>query len=272
METLQHEEESGMVKSKHKFQKVKEGALKILAICGSPHRGKTLKVLKSIKSTYPNIDFKIRRLEKMNLEPCNGCYLCVLNGEEHCPFKDDRNLIIDEMLASDGVIFASPIYANHISALMKSFFERLRYISHRPQFHKKYAMVISVFNDFGVKSANEYMENVVSSFGFDVISTLEMRFISGSEKEDTFNFKQMFDAINSFLTGIKKGIRNPPTVDNLVMFHLFKHISETYKDKYKADYNYYKDKKEYPYDGQINVFKKMYAKQYVQRFEHETKM
>jgi len=271
MDTIQ-EEESGMVHHSHKFQLEKEEGLKILAICGSPHKGKTLKVLKWIKSAYPNIDLKIMKLAKMNLKPCKGCDICVLNGEEFCPLKDDRTLILDQMLAADGVIFASPVYVNHISALMQSFFERLRYNSHRPQFYKKFAMVISVINDYGAKESNEYMENIVSSFGFDVISKLEIRFLTNSEKEDTFNFKQTFDAFNSFLIGIKKGIRKPPTVDNLVKFHLFKHISETYKEKYKADYAYYKDKKEYPYDGQINVFKKMLTDQYVQRFEHETKV
>ena len=56
------------------------------------------------------------------------------------------------------------------------------------------------------------------------------------------------------------------------MFNLFKYVSETYKDKFEADYNYYKDKKEYPYDGQINVLKKMIAKRYVQKFAHEIEM
>lgn len=244
--------------------------LKILGICGSPRKGNTYKVLKSIKRTYPNIDVKILRLAKLNLQPCEGCYHCVLKGEEFCPLKnDDRDKIIEQIQAADGVIFASPVYVNHISSLMKGFFERLGYMSHRPRFYDKFAMVLSVCKGFGTKPANEYMDNIVNSWGFNVVSSLGLKFSTESEKEEIYNFKQMFDAFNIFIDGIKKGERTPPTIANLIMFNLFKYVSETYKDKFIADHAYYKDKPEYPYDGQINVFKKMLAKRYVQKFAHD---
>ena len=39
-------------------------------------------------------------------------------------YKDETQ-ILATVLAADGVIFASPVYVNHISALMKSFFDRI---------------------------------------------------------------------------------------------------------------------------------------------------
>jgi multimeric flavodoxin WrbA len=267
MKTLQKKEVPE--KSFEEVQDNKESRLKILAICGSPRKGNTYKVLKSIKSTYPNIDFKILRLSKMDLRPCKGCYICVLNGEEHCPLKDDRDLIIEKIYAADGVIFASPVYLNHVSSLIKKMFERLGYMSHRPRFYDKFAMVLSVCKGFGTKPANEYIDNIVNSWGFNVVSSLGLQFSTESEKEEIYNFKQMFDAFNIFMDRIKKGERTPPTMANLVMFNLFKYVSETYKDKFKADYAYYKDKTNYPYDGQINVLKKMLAKRYVQKFAHD---
>lgn len=42
--------------------------MKILAICGSPRTGNTYSVLKSIQDNYPDIDFKLLELSKMNLE------------------------------------------------------------------------------------------------------------------------------------------------------------------------------------------------------------
>ena len=267
MKTLQKKEVPE--RSIEEVQDNKENRLKILAICGSPRKGNTYKVLKSIKATYPNIDISIMRLSKMNLKSCKGSYKCVHDGEEHCPINDDRDKIIEQMSAADGVIFASPVYMNFISALMKKLFERIGYMSHRPRFYDKYAMVLSVCKGFGTKPANEYMENIVNSFGFNVVTSLGLQYSTESEKEAIYNFKQMFDAFNTFTKGIEKGIKSQPTIENLVMFNLFKYVSETYKDKFKADYAYYKDKTDYPYDGPINVFKKMLAKRYVQKFAHD---
>ena len=262
-----------LIQNNKKLQEPKDDKLKILAICGSPREsGNTLKVLNSIKRTYQDINLKIICLSKLNLNPCQGCYNCVLKGEEYCPLKDDRDMIVNEMYTADGVIFASPVYVNHISSLMKSLFERIGYMSHRPRFYDKFAMVLSVCKGFGTKPANQYMEDIANSFGFSVVSSLGLKFSTGSEKEEIYNFKQMFDTFNSFIGAIKKGVRNPPTISNLVMFNLFKHASETYKDKFEADYAYYKNKTEFPYNGQINVFKKMLAKRYVQKFAHELEM
>jgi hypothetical protein len=49
------------------------------------------------------------------------------------------------------------------------------------------------------------------------------------------------------------------------MFYLFKSISEEYKDRFTADYQYYKDKTDYHYDTRINLFNKMLAKRIVRK-------
>jgi len=152
---------------------------------------------------------------------------------------------------------------------MKSLFERIGYIAHRPCFYDKFAMVLSTCKGFGTKPANDYMKAIVNSFGFTVVSSLGLQFSTNSDKEDIYNFKKTLHAFNALIDGIKKGERNPPTLANLVMFRLFKFVSEQHKDMYIADYEYYKDKDEHPYNGKINVFKKMIAKRYVQKFANE---
>ena len=108
--------------------------MKILAICGSPRKGNTFSVLNSIKENYPDIDFRILQLAKMNFEYCKGCYSCVKIGEDKCPIKDDRDMIIKEMQEADGMILASPVYSNMVSTTMKNFFDRFGYYAHRPLF------------------------------------------------------------------------------------------------------------------------------------------
>ena len=116
--------------------------IKIVAICGSPHKGNTYDILKMLQQSNAEIDFKILMLSELNLKDCLGCYSCINTGEENCPLKDDRDMIIEEMKDADGTIFASPTYARTISALMKKFVERTSYISHRPIFFGKYATAL----------------------------------------------------------------------------------------------------------------------------------
>ena len=234
--------------------------MKILAICGSPHKGNTYSVLNTIKEDYPAIDFKLLMLNELNLEQCRGCYVCVLRGAENCPLKDDRDMIIQEMLDADGILFASSVHVNNITALMKNFIGRLGYEAHRPRFYDKYAMVMAVCGMFGAKEANTYMYQIFTSFGFNVVSSLELQVATKSEKEKKYNHEKTVKAFDTFITGIKERRRNQPTLGQIKRFYLFKMISEYNKEYFVADYQYYEDKTDIPCDIKINPFKKNWAK------------
>ena len=234
--------------------------MKILAICGSPHRGNSYSALNSIREDYPDIDYKLLMLNEVNLEQCRGCYVCVLQGEEHCPLKDDRDMIIKEISDADGAIFASPVFVNHITALMKNFIDRLGFFAHRPCFYGKSAMVMATCAGFGAKEANGYMNGIFSVFGFNVVSSLELKTGSKSEERKKYNQEQTIKAFDTFISSTKEGQRKLPTLTQLIYFNIFKSISEINKEAGKADYQFYKDKTDFFYDTKINLFKKMLAK------------
>ena len=50
-------------------------------------------------------------LSDYNLGVCRGCKVCFTRGEELCSLKDDRDALIEKIMASDGVVFASPNYS-----------------------------------------------------------------------------------------------------------------------------------------------------------------
>ena len=236
--------------------------MKILAICGSPHKGNCYSVLNRIKEDFPDINYKLLMLNEVNLMQCQGCYACVLRGEEFCPLKDDRDMIIQEISDADGIILASPVNVNHVSSLMKQFIDRLGYLGHRPRFHDKYAMVMAVGGGFGADKANEYMSGVFSVFGLNVVSSLELYIASKKERESTYNIQKTADAFNTFTTKINEGQgKTPiPNLTQLVYFNIFKAVSELNKEEGIADYEFYKNKYEYYYDTKINPFKKILAK------------
>jgi len=83
-------------------------------------------------------------LSEYELGLCRGCKVCFSRGEEHCPLKGGRDLLIEKMLASDGIVLASPNYSFQVSSTMKAFLDRLGYVFHRPIFFGKTFTSITV--------------------------------------------------------------------------------------------------------------------------------
>ena len=234
--------------------------MKILAICGSPRKGGTSRVLNSIKEKFPDIDYEILMLKDMNLKDCYGCYSCINLGPEKCPLKDDRDLILKKMEDADGVVFASPTNTRHITALMKKFMDKLGYIAHRPYFFDKYALFIATCKGFGADLANEYMSSNIGQYGFNVVSSLDLYISTKSEAETQYNIKQTVQAFEKLISAIQNGERFKPKFGDLVYFYIFKAISELNQKEGIADYEYYKNKTDYYYDLKIPSFKMKFAK------------
>lgn len=235
--------------------------MKILAICGSPRKGNTYSALNSIKENYPEIEFKLLELSKLNFELCKGCYSCVKKGEDKCPIKDDRDMIINEILEADGTIFSSPVYSHMVSATMKNFFDRLGFYAHRPRFFNKYAMSMVTCSGYGAEDAIKYMNKMLSVFGFNLAPPLELHFRPGKmpEKNKLKNHDVTLAAFDKFLARIKKGGKDKPSLNMLVPFNIFKYISQIDSKVMSADYEYYKDKGDYYYDTKIPFYKLMIA-------------
>lgn len=236
--------------------------MKTIAICGSPRKGNTYSVLQGMKQNFPDIDFKIIMLKELNFEICKGCYSCVLRGEEKCPLKDDRDMLIKEMAEADGVIFASPVYSHMVSSIMKNFFDRFGYLAHRPQYFEKYAMSLATGSGYGAEYAIRYMDKMAAVFGFNVGPSLDISVRPGKakEKERQFNEKKATEAFSAFISSIEKGTRTKPTLNSIVPFHIFKLVSELDPKTSPADHEYYKDKTEYYYDTKISPLKTFIAK------------
>lgn len=86
----------------------------VTVIVGSPNRGGATctaaeKFLASLES-HGDVRAEIVGLRDYDLRVRRGCKLCTNKGEEYCPLHGDRDIVIGKMLASDGVVFASPNY------------------------------------------------------------------------------------------------------------------------------------------------------------------
>jgi multimeric flavodoxin WrbA len=242
--------------------RTKEKSMKILALCGSPKRGNNYAMLNFIGERFPNLDYKIIMLNEVNLEQCKGCYLCIDRGEELCPLKDDRDMILEEIDAADGVIMATPVHVNHVSALTKHFIGRIGFLGHRPRHFDKYLMPMAIAGGFGADEAAKHIDSIFSVFGFNVVPSLELYISAKEEREKQVHKDNTINAMNKFIEEIEKGQTRghlpEPTLLRMIYFRIFKAVSEV-NPTAVADYEYYKDKSDYYYSTKMNPIKKMLA-------------
>jgi multimeric flavodoxin WrbA len=100
---------------------------------------------------------------------CRGCKACFVRGEQFCPLHDDRDLLLERMARSDGVVLASPVYAFQVSAHVKAFLDRLGFALHRPRFHGKAFTSIVVEGLYGGRDVVRYLAFVGMALGFNVV-------------------------------------------------------------------------------------------------------
>ena len=64
-------------------------------------------------------------LADKNIQPCKGCYACQnVEGEYGCVQKDDTESIMNSIIESDCVVYATPIYTWYCTAPMKALMDR----------------------------------------------------------------------------------------------------------------------------------------------------
>ena len=107
--------------------------MKVIAINGSPNKeGNTFHALSMVGDELKanGIDFEILHIGHKMIHGCTACSKCAINKDEKCIIKtDDLNQWIQIIKEADGIIIGSPVYYSGIAGTMKSFLDRLFYVS-----------------------------------------------------------------------------------------------------------------------------------------------
>ena len=100
----------------------------VLSVFGGPRKkGNTATVLRWVEDELSDLGHQVERipLSSKKVNGCTGCLACKDNPTEPgCVQKDDGTFIIDRIVASDAVIYASPLYYWGFSAQMKALIDR----------------------------------------------------------------------------------------------------------------------------------------------------
>ncbi len=222
--------------------------MKVLVIMGSPQKGNTYRACEEFKENVQKecaADFEYIWLKDIDMRPCRGCYVCFQNGEGKCPHQDDINSIVRKMDEADGVVFASPVYSNNVSGLMKSFIDRLSYIGHRPRFYGKKAFFISTTGLFGTKTVLKYMSFVMGAmWGFEVIGSVGVVTKKGEMPSDRIelNSKLLAKAARKYSRALQLSKKRRPTLTSIIAFHCGKGVVSQMEEVSPVDYRYWQER------------------------------
>ncbi len=239
--------------------------MKVTAIVGSARKKHTYKttenLLQNLKS-LGNLEYEILALSDYNLKICRGCKLCLDKGEELCPLRDDRDILMEKMRQSDGIILASPNYSFQVSGLMKVFLDRFGFVFHRPEYFGKTFTSIVAQGIYGGNKIVKYLDFVGRGLSFNVVKgcvvkTLEPMTEEARKKSEAIIKKQA----KKFYAALIKNEYPSPSVFQLMIYRMSRTSMQMMLDETYRDYTYYMEKgwfhSDYYYPVKLNPIKQI---------------
>lgn len=237
--------------------------MKLLAIIGSPRKGNTYRLVQKVegimRGSVNDMEIEYLFLKDEDLGLCRGCFVCISHGEERCPIKDGRAELVAKMSAADGIILATPSYAQNVTALMKNFIDRLSYLCHRPCFFDKQFLLVTTSCGGGLKETLEYVEKIVRSWGATSVRTLALMqhpSIPISVKTE----QKIEKTAREFLTAVQTKESRPPRLTDIMQFRFMRFNSQEAKDHFPADNRFYDGKRDYYLPIRLNPIVNSLAK------------
>lgn len=241
--------------------------MRVTAFIGSARKKHSYQAAESFLQNLAakgDVQYEIIQLSDYKLKICKGCKLCVDKGEELCPLKDDRDLLISKMDQSDGVVFVSPNYSFQVSAQMKIFLDRLAYICHRPRFFGKTFTSIVAQGIYGGDKIVQYLDFLSKPMGFtgvkgSCITTLEPITQKGQKAIANTLTKHS----QRFYAQLSKKDYPKVTLFDLMMFRISRTRIRIMLDEKFRDFIYYKNQSwfnsDFFYPTRLNPVKKLFG-------------
>jgi multimeric flavodoxin WrbA len=238
---------------------------KVAVLMGSPQKhGATYtasrKFLDNLEA-FGDVTGEIVALSDYDIRTCRGCKTCFAHGEERCPLKDDRDILIGKMRDADAVVFASPNYSWHVSGVMKVFLDRLGFAFHRPQFHGKTSTAIVVQGIMRGGQIRKYLEFSAGALGFTIVKGSVSRTLKPmTEKAVQKMDKTLARQALRFHDQLLRPARPVPSLFALMMFRMGRTGIGIGAAKDERDYAFYRERgwfeSDFYYPTHLGLFKR----------------
>jgi len=217
--------------------------MKVLCISGSP-RGEHSNTFKLAKEVFagitiaePGASVEYIHLGNLGIEFCTGCGACH-RKLLFCPLEDDIAPVLHSMRKAEVIIFASPVYINHVTAQLKALLDRSSPFIHCQMLTGKYGAALATSGGGPHAMVLDYLKEYIVSCGVQYVGGVSgpmPRFNAMKGEAKTLGI--------DLARAVKENIACPDqrsTMEKRREF--FKDIISSRKEEWKGEYEYWKEK------------------------------
>lgn len=240
---------------------------KILAIIGSGRKGETYKAVQKFEeelNKLSKVQIEYLMLRDYEFKDCIGCHNCIKRGEQFCPENKKVKELQDKILQADAVILATPVYNQHVTAIMKKFMDYFTFLWHRPAlFGVKFFAVSSGGGMFG--PVFKYLKMNVDAWGGTWVDSLGVPHYESLTDKFRKNFdKDIKKKADILLKALEESKLPKPSLGRLLNFNMWKINAYACREDIVKDYEHWAKSNwfnmDYYYDTKIGIFKRIFVK------------
>ncbi len=217
----------------------------IVAVNGSPHGaiGNTHRMIEMLRPGLfrEGFELEVIHLATLDLRYCTGCGFCMEKGR--CWIDDDHRMVTDKLLASQGIILASPVYFFSVTGQMKTFLDRSLAFGHKPRSTWKPGLAVSVSAGLGETEVAAYLSFLLRTYGAFPVGALTALAVQpggfwGQEAVEA----RAEDRARDLARAIKENRRYPATDRDLRYYQFMGNLVQSQKDSVmKHDFKHWQE-------------------------------
>ena len=192
--------------------------MKIVGIVASPRgaKGNTARLLQVVLegAESQGAEVEVVYLPGRTVLPCKACDTCHKKGR--CPQKDDFESIKEKILASDGLVLASPNYIFNVSAQMKAFLDRCCGVIHCMAFEGKYGASVITSGGGDEKPIADYLNHFLITTGIRPVGSVWAAMGTISEEDFPVDIKSQALGLGKKLVQSWKAKATSPEIEGRV--------------------------------------------------------
>jgi multimeric flavodoxin WrbA len=222
-------------------EKREETKKKLLGISASPrkNRSNTFLLLKEVLSgaEKEGEQTEFVHLCDLKIDFCRHCESCHKNLMV-CPIKDDAHLLLNKMLESDGIIFASPVYIDNITGYLKTFLDRSTHFIHCQRLLGKYVGAVATAGGGPQQMVLDYIHHYSLVCGAQYVGGVSSVVPVTEEIK-----KRTSELGRNLVQAMRNRTEFPHEMEEILSRrNYFRRIIEIHKEEWSAEYDYWGEK------------------------------
>ncbi len=174
-----------------------------LYISGSNRKQNCYRILNDLKTEKD----KLISLADKSIGYCLGCSACVNDVEGFCVIEDDMQEIYEDIMKSDKIIIATPVYMNHITGILKNVIDRFNPFCNNEELLQDKTFYIIAIGQMSEIENNEiandikqYFERISEFLGF---KSVFLRYLTSGDIKSVDDITKTYNNYNEIIKELK---------------------------------------------------------------------